>query len=329
MNGHEKDGQRPHEALTRDADKRARYAADTYFQESLEHLRALTGDVGRFASGHGLLLLKPDAIAARRIMSTMDWLADNGFRVVGARRVRLTPVTLRALWYFQWNTATPQLRRIADHCAGCTDSLLLVVAPAGDQGPLADLPVPVRLTELVGPSDPAAREPGRLRTELGRYALLNLVHPAGDPADVVRDLGIYCTADARAELVEQVLAGADRQALVRDLARDVYADSPAHDLSVPAAKTRLRREAERLLAGHTLTPAARAALAPALTTGGDEAIRTIVEATWAHQLALPAWDITVAAADLYPMTVPGARPLVAPMTAAVWRRAALHAVRHA
>ncbi|MEV0070187.1 hypothetical protein [Amycolatopsis sp. NPDC050768] len=39
MNGHEKDGQRPHEALTRDADKRARSAADTYFQESLEHLR--------------------------------------------------------------------------------------------------------------------------------------------------------------------------------------------------------------------------------------------------------------------------------------------------
>ncbi|MEV6900518.1 hypothetical protein [Amycolatopsis sp. NPDC051372] len=99
-------------------------------------------------------------------------------------------MTLRALWYFQWNTATPQVRRIADHCA---DSLLLVVAPAGDQGPLADLPVPVRLTELVGPGDPAAREPGRLRTELGRYALLNLVHSAGDTADMLRDLGISCT----------------------------------------------------------------------------------------------------------------------------------------
>ncbi|WP_326835850.1 nucleoside-diphosphate kinase [Amycolatopsis rhabdoformis] len=329
MNGDEKDGRRPPEALTRDADKHTRYTADTYFQESLEHLRTLTGDAARFAGAHGLLLLKPDAIAARRVMSTMDWLAENGFRVVGARRVRLTPVTLRALWYFQWNTATPQLRRIADHCAGCTDSLLLVLAPAGDQGPLADLPVPVRLTELVGPSDPAVREPGRLRTELGRYALLNLVHSSGDPADVVRDLGIYCTPEARAELVTQVLAGADREPLVRDLARAAYADSPAHDLSVPGAKTRLRREAERLLAGPTLTPAARAALGPALSTGGDEAIRTIVEATWAHHLPLPAWDITVAAAELYPMTVPGARPLLAPMTAARWRRAALHAVRHA
>ncbi|MEV0070188.1 hypothetical protein [Amycolatopsis sp. NPDC050768] len=124
---------------------------------------------------------------------------------------RSPPAASCPQWTGWWNTATPQLRRIADHCAGCTDSLLLVVAPAGDQGLLADLLVPVRLAELVGPSDPAAREPGRLRTELGRYALLNLVHPA----DVVRDLGIYCTPDARAELVEQVLAGADRQALVR------------------------------------------------------------------------------------------------------------------
>ncbi|MEU4671400.1 hypothetical protein AB0F91_26325 [Amycolatopsis sp. NPDC023774] len=152
----------------------------------------------------------------------MDRPAENGFRVVGARRVRLTPVTLRALWYFRWNTATPQLRRVADHCA---HSLQLVVVPAGNQGPLAKLPVPVCLTELVGPGDPAAREPGRLPSELGRCGLLNLVHPA----DGMRDLGISCTPDARAELVEQVSPALTARPSCATSPANVYADSPAHD----------------------------------------------------------------------------------------------------
>ncbi|MEU4671399.1 hypothetical protein AB0F91_26320 [Amycolatopsis sp. NPDC023774] len=42
-----------------------------------------------------------------------------------------------------------------------------------------------------------------------------------------------------------------------------------------------------------------------MTTTAPEAIRTIVEAAWTHQLAVPAWDLTVTAADLYPMTLPG------------------------
>src|SRR5216683_1412570 len=183
--------------LSCDPAKREYYGADVYYLESAEQLDGMlaAGGPGQrgtgladFAYGHALLLLKPDAVVARQVLPAIDWLRDNGFRIVAASRSRVTRTAIRALWQYQWNLATRYRRRLADGFVTGADSLVLVVRP--DSEP--EVPASVLLTELKGPTSPDARQPGQLRYLLGRYCyLLNLVHTADEPADVLRELAVY------------------------------------------------------------------------------------------------------------------------------------------
>lgn len=94
-------------ALTPSLQKVDAYVADTYVQESVDQLDRLGVDAAKFAREHSLLLLKPDAIVARSVAPTLNWLVDNGFRVVSAFRVPVDRHLARALWYFAWNIASP------------------------------------------------------------------------------------------------------------------------------------------------------------------------------------------------------------------------------
>lgn len=186
-------------ALSCDPRKRTLFGSDTYFLESVEQLGTLTADVDGFLHRHAALLLKPDAVVSRQLPTTVDWLARNGFRIVAAERTRLTRTVVRSLWYFQWNLATPERRRLADLFTDSCDSVVLIVrqdADGAEAPPSA--PASVVLTERKGPTDPRARVPGQLRHETGRYSyLLNLVHTPDEPADVARELGIYFDSGLR------------------------------------------------------------------------------------------------------------------------------------
>lgn len=172
-------------ALSCDPRKRVLFGSDTYFLESVEQLATLTADVDGFLHRHAALLLKPDAVVSRQLPTTVDWLAREGFRIVAAERTRLTPNTVRSLWYFQWNLATPERRRLADLFTDTCDAVVLVVRrdAEGTEAP-PSAPASVVLTERKGPTDPGARVPGQLRYATGRYSyLLNLVHTPDEPAD--------------------------------------------------------------------------------------------------------------------------------------------------
>ncbi|MFB9904334.1 nucleoside-diphosphate kinase [Allokutzneria oryzae] len=220
--------------LSRDPAKRELFGADTYYLESVEQLAELT-DVEDFAYRHAVLLLKPDAVAARQLLQTVEWLPSNGFRIVAAERVTLTRHVVRGLWYFQWNLATPERRWLAGMLTAASDSLVLVVRADEDK-----VPASVLLTDRKGPTDPAARVPGQLRYELGRYSyLLNLVHTPDEPADVLRELGVYFGHDERAAVFASALAGADRSDRARELAEHLYRESRPKDLALEPALARL------------------------------------------------------------------------------------------
>lgn len=165
----------------------SRYQCDTYYVQTRDVLAQLRIDADEFAWRHAVLLLKPDAAVTRGMGRAVTWLETNGYRIVGASAVALTPLHVRALWYFNWHKATPQRRRLADQLARMSKSIVLIVTHPGD-----DVPVSVRLTADKGPADPAQREPGQLRHALasGTY-LLNQVHSPDDPDDVLRELSIY------------------------------------------------------------------------------------------------------------------------------------------
>lgn len=181
------------------------YASDTYFLETWDALVAAKIDPAQFARRHGLLLLKPDAAITGAMRPAVSWLLAYGYRIVGAYPVSLTRLHLRALWYFNWHRATPERRLLADRLAGLSMSVVLVLTHPDD-----DLPVSSRLTAEKGPADPNLRETGHLRSVLsaGTY-LLNLVHSADHPDDVLRELGVYFGEPQLAEVIVACASDSD------------------------------------------------------------------------------------------------------------------------
>lgn len=286
--------------LSCSARKRRLYGADTYFQESFEQLQALTDDVTGFTHRHAALLLKPDAVVARRLLPAVDWLAEHGFRIVAAAPTRLSRTAVRSLWYFQWNLATPYRRRLAGLFLHDTDSLVLVVRPEAD----TDIPASVLLTGMKGPTDPDARVPGQLRHLLGRYSyLLNLVHTPDEPADVLRELAVHFDDDARDRLFRSALAGEDVAAHAVELADRMYAATKPRELDFEPAVERLRGA----LSGHRgLDPSA--------------APRELLESAWSHGADLDPWDTVIVGSTVLPMRQPGRAPVLDGADADAWRR---------
>ncbi|MFI1016090.1 nucleoside-diphosphate kinase [Streptomyces sp. NPDC020965] len=305
-------------ALSCDPHKRALFASDTYFLESLEQLGALTADVNGFLHRHAVLLLKPDAVVSRRIPATVDWLTAEGFRIVAAERTRLSRTVVRSLWYYQWNLATPHRRRLADMFLDSCDAVVLVVRPVVEEDDA--VPASVVMTERKGPTDPLARVPGQLRYELGRYSyLLNLVHTPDEPADVARELGIHFDTAQREHVYSCALAGEDRSGRARELAEQLHTEVPRRDLTFGPAAERLKRavaEAEK----SPLPPAIRDELRAArLAARSPDGYPRLLEAVRLAGLSPDTWDVVIVGTHVLPMKRKGLVPVLDGVGVPDWR----------
>ncbi|GAA0570351.1 hypothetical protein GCM10010172_63470 [Paractinoplanes ferrugineus] len=300
--------------LTHDPDKRRHFSTDSYFIETYEQLADLTGNGVEFATGHALLLLKPDAVASRSIGAVLGWVRTTGLRVVAARRLRMTRGAVRAMWHYQLNRATPARSRLADAICQSSDSLVLLLTEDGA------VPPSVALSHRKGPADPARRHPDQLRAQLGDFGfLLNLVHASDEPADVVRELGILLDADERRDLVTQALPGIDRHDRAAELADQLYASAPAHDLRFAPAAARLAAELTSLLATHELPATVRAELRAHLDAA---AWAPLVDLIWRAGLPLAGWDLTVVGCGALALSRPQYAQLLRGADLSRWREPA-------
>lgn len=284
-------------------EKAARYAEDTYVQETLAQLDEAGIDPAEFSRRYSLLLLKPDAIVARAVEPTLNWLRDNDFRVSATRICPVDRHLVRALWYFAWNIASPERRRLADLLVGISDALVLVVA--AEPG---SLPTSVRLTSAKGPTAPAARRPGELRYLLGRYSyLLNLVHSPDDPADVLREFAIYFDEGTRADLLRELGTGRERGAEATVQAAQLYARTPARGFDRDAAARQLLDEIGAAPGGFDLHR--------------DEDCAALLRRAWATGRVLDPWPVIVLGSHVLPMRSGGQRQILPPATAHNWLEA--------
>ncbi|WP_280379025.1 nucleoside-diphosphate kinase [Nocardia wallacei] len=276
------------------------YAGDTYVQETVAQLDAAGLDAAKFACEHSMLLLKPDAIVARAVRPTLDWLRHNDFRVVGAHTLAVNRHLVRALWYYAWNIASPERRRLADLLVGISDALVLVVG-----GPVGELPTPVRLTAAKGATDPRKRRPGELRHLLGRDSyLLNLVHSPDDPADVLRELAVYFDEHARSRVLAEIGTGAECSAHAADLAEELYSRTPAREFTRTAA-------VERILADLGGPP-------DGFDPESDEACAALLRAAWAADRAMDPWSVIVLGSQVLPMRTGTGPQTLRPVGASDW-----------
>ncbi|WP_245547087.1 nucleoside-diphosphate kinase [Nocardia brevicatena] len=280
------------------------YLGDTYVLESVEQLSRLRVDPATFATGHSLLLLKPDAIVARAVEQTLKWLSDNGYRVIDAAAVPVDRHLVRALWYYAWNIASPERRRLADLLVDISDALVLVVT-----GPDGELPIPVRLAAAKCTTDPRQRKPGGLRCLLGRHNyLLNLVHTPDDPADVLRELAVYFPEARRAQVVVRSYTGADGREAARAAADRFYARTPARSFDRSAALDRVLRAFER----------DGAPIPRDFDPGSDTACAALLAQAWAEERELDPWSVIVLGSCVLPMRVGTQAQTLRPVTASDW-----------
>ena len=292
--------------LTRLPVKRRLYAVDTYFRDSWEDLCRVAGeDALRLAGRHAFLLLKPDAVVRRRLSGALEWLAARGWRVVQAKRFRVHRWAVRALWQYQWNTATRDRRDIADLYMPATDSLVLLLrAPTDDESACS------ALTRAKGGSDPASCRPGDLRYVLGTLnQQLNLVHSADEPADLVREVGICWTAAERAGVYESAARGIDAAQTARELAAQLSEEHAQLDLSLAGTVGRLLRRVDAATDGGAELASLRRQLVGILAAE-PSAWREVIALADRCAVPLSQWERVVLGTFLLVPTLDGVVPLI-------------------
>lgn len=219
---------------TRDPAKVRVLCQDTWFLESAEQLFDVTADAAHVGAGLATLLVKPDGIATGSARTVVDWVEEAGFMIHDAVSLEMDHNGIRALWYHQWNIASVERRLLADLLCGLSPALLLVVGRAGGrpggQAPASGgRPCAVDLTELKGPTAPHLRGPEHLRGRLpGGSYLLNQVHTADEPADAVRELGVYLGTRRRRVTFERAASGHNASDEARRIADELDVQFGGH-----------------------------------------------------------------------------------------------------
>jgi hypothetical protein len=218
-------------------EKRDAFAVDIYFREAWADFVACFGArTTEILSSLGLLTFKPDAIVGRRMRQTIDYLAEQGFEIVGVRDVEFSRLASRELWRYNWNFATLDRIHLSTRMYGATNTLLLIVRDLRCTG---HVPGAVRLSALKGSAAAEKRAPHHLRTRLrSPHRLINFVHVADEPADIVRELAILLDTDGRHALLELLAAPADCTADALDAIDRLERGYPEHDLDFDASLAR-------------------------------------------------------------------------------------------
>jgi nucleoside diphosphate kinase len=304
------------DSLSRDERKRVLFGADPYFRQGWDDARRVLGGAGDPASiihDHGLVLLKPDAVARGHLDAAIDWFKTRGATIVFAARGTMTPHAVRAMWQYQMNAASIDRLELADLALASSAGLIIMARLPHDE-----VPASVRFSAWKGPADPRKREPGELRSALsGGNFLLSYVHAADEPADVVRELAILFSPKEREEVLLQLAAGSPRTdgvAEARRIARQLEEEIEAHDLELETA----------LVALETTTPAGpRGDEFLALTAAVRRGEFTDWRALWraADDAGVPdsRWDRAVVGTYLMQHTEPGVAQILGSAARTLWQ----------
>lgn len=128
---------------------------------------------------HTLLIIKPDAVRARKSGAILQRIEGAGFEVTGLSMRRLTAAAAGGFY---------AIHRDRDFFAGLVEFMTSgpVVAVR-----LSGPGVRRRLREFVGATDPARAAPGTIRADFGTSVRQNAVHASNPDEDVAGELTTF------------------------------------------------------------------------------------------------------------------------------------------
>lgn len=304
--------------LTRMPLKARLYAQETYFREALTDAEEQLGDsLPDVLWRATLVILKADGLMAGKLGIVHRFVEAHDFGVVAVHPFTFDRLLGRELWRYQLTLASIDRLAVNDWVLTVGPALMLLLR-SGDG---YDLPGTVRLSSLKGAADLTVQDPDSLRSYLGQpNRLVNFIHCADEPADLVRELGLLVDDVERRRLLAALRTGRidahDRSILEDALKRDA-----AGGRSV-AADEALARLAGAVAArpgpgtGRVLTDVER------MRRGEKIEWRPFVRDLVALDVALDPWDVAIVGSTFIEYDVPGGSKILTNPTVESWRHGA-------
>ena len=198
--------------LTLNPIKKRVYQRDTAFTEAIGALRDLwpaSCCLTSFFWNHAALLLRPEAIVARRSRFVFPMLRAHGLTPVCVRRIHLAPEQGGLLWRYQANVMTQGHYLLLRRLMSAGPSIYVILK---DHSNRTSTPATGHVTYLKGPTLVAKRRPLHFRSLAGPGIanLLSYIHASDDPADFLRELAVFFPRSALVDVVREAAEGQDR-----------------------------------------------------------------------------------------------------------------------
>jgi hypothetical protein len=230
------------EQLSLSKEKWEIFTGDLYFREAWADLVEVFG--GRTMSritSLALLNLKPDAVVGRRMNAVLDFVERQGFKLLAVAPIQFTRHSMRALWQYDWQTYPVDRLAFSTFWYTSTEVLVFLLE---DLRATAGMPGAVRLSRKKGHALAEKRSATQLRTILRPpNPILNFVHVADGPLDVIREMGIFFDRPQRRAILSSIESNAaskqrcDCQSHISRL-EALY---PAHDLDFLSSLNRMEK----------------------------------------------------------------------------------------
>jgi len=230
--------------LTVVREKQREFSADLYFRECwVDMAETFGGDATAILRGVAMLSVKPDAVVGRRMTVILEFLEKNEFVPIAVARLGLTRHSMREVWRYDWHVYPVDRLAFTTIWYTACDVLMFLLR---DRQPNPLVPASVRLSQMKGHAIAERRKADDLRSVLRPpNRILNFVHVAEEPVDVVREIGIFTDGADRKRLLQAVRAnyGADRRQESEDAIARLESGIPAHDLDISLSLKRLEASA--------------------------------------------------------------------------------------
>lgn len=243
--------------LTLNPIKRVVYQRDAAFNQAIDvflNMRSESESLISFLWNHTGVLLRPEAIVARRSRSVFPMLRAHGLIPVSARRIHLTPEQGSLMWRYQANVMTRRHYSLLQRLMSAGPSIYVILK---DYSQRRRTPAAVHVTYLKGPTLKVKRQPLHLRSLAGPPIanMLSYIHASDDPADFLREMALLLPRFGFVDVLRAAAAGEDRTSEVLGLIAEAEAYAPkgvipashegygrGHDSFISSAESTLRKE---------------------------------------------------------------------------------------
>lgn len=201
--------------LTDNPKKADLYLEDSFSREGLSDLHAwASSEISELLHKNALLLLKPEAFAGRKINKTFAFMERHGFAPIAFQKIFLSGPMVHGLWRYQIRRNTIDKIRLYTRWIAQVPAAVVAVRDEHQD----EVPASVRLSSLKGPAVVEKRSPWQLRSVLeSPNSIMNYVHCADEPADVVRELAVLVDANGRPTFIKRMSEGRDDPAVPEKL----------------------------------------------------------------------------------------------------------------